>query len=578
MIPSISNANFSEQFLEAPTLIDSSPAHQRWHIKKADKIRGLIFEFWADIFHNDPVVEAKGKIVWSDRTDPNPNRVFPAGTLILELGEFFVLDFDKKKGMSSAVKSHSSSRWKATLNDKEITLNDGAGIPLSLNILCFTEEEVDTHGDPEDITNEDVKGILNLQAGALGSISTLSLDWKDKWTSSDNIPRISHPSIILEHMSEDLQEWESSLEVNTGLFGPSKFGIGKNPGQTGNQDDFGATKGTYITSLNNLKFISVFQYAAYTELFRGVNHYEEDGTPLDVDKHPNWTTWNCKTHNSGSDKLGKTWYAPPGTGWNGYDDQHRSQNTFAAYAMLTDDPLIDDQIAHYLTTDRACYRVKHPNNGPGASRAQGRQLQAWSQMLKLSYDPKWKEIIDIRINAIANNPPLNIENEMKVLAWRGPDGRKLIYKDGELTNSTSMWEHGLAAVGLYNLYKQHPTEDVRKSLTIVCETLLKFGYFVDNELYYTVDDVAYDNGNAPSKGMNALNVWNGQGENPKTQQIVAKPYVGGTGEWTFAGILTAREFLNVSNEDLNTYIDSHTGRQEAFTRFHAEWWATVKKI
>lgn len=580
LIPSISNANFSEQFLEVPTLIDSSPAHQRWHIRKSDRNRGLIFEFWADIFHNDPVVEAKGKIVWSDRTDPNPNRLFPAGTLKLELGEFFVLDFAKKKGMSSAVKQHSSSKWKSILNDNEITLNDGAGIPLSLNILCFTKEEVDFNGDPEDITNEDVKGILNLQAGALGPISTLSLDWRGRWTSNDNIPRIGwNPYSIKEDMAKDLEDWENSLEVNTGLFGPCKFGIGKSPGQTGDQDDFGATKGTYVISLHNLKFIPVFQYAAYTELFRGVNHYEEDGSPLKLDKHPGWTTWNCKTHfPSSSDRLGKTWEAPPGTGWDGYDDQHRSQNTFAAYAMLTDDPLIDDQIAHYLTTDRACHRVKFNHWGPGAARAQGRQLQAWSQMLRLSDDPKWKEIIDIRAANVASNPPLNINNEMRVLQFAGPDGRKAVYKNGELTTYAVMWEHGLAAVGLYNLYKQHPTEDVKKSLTIVCETLLKFGYFKDNETYYTVDDVAYDNGDAPSKGMNAANVWNRIGENPKTQQIIARPYVGGTGNWTFAGILTAKEFLNISNEDLNNYIDSHTHRHEASTRFDAEWWATVKEV
>lgn len=579
LIPSLKEAD--EEFISLPKVIDSSPAHQRWHIKKKDLSRGLIFEWWADIFHDDPVVLCKGKIVWSDRTDPSPNRTFPQNTLSLSLGEFFVLDFASRKGMSPATQNYpvsNKSQWVSVLNDKNITLNDGAGLPLSLNMLCFTQDELDPNGDPEDITQEDVKGILNLQAGAIGGIASISHDWGSHWLSGDNVPRIGNEGLFELDMAMDLEKWEDSLQVNTGAFGDTLFGLGRTPGQTGNQDDFGATKGTYLISNRELKFVPAFQYAAYTELFRGVNHYELDATPLKVENHPNWTTWNCKTHSSGSDKLGKTSVAPPGTGWNGYDDQHRSQNSFAAYAMISDDPLIDDQIAHYLTTDRACYRVRHPNNSPGAARAQGRHLQAWSQMLGLSDDPKWKEIIDIRINAIANHPPLNIENEMKVLSFRGPDGRKLVYKNGELTSSTSMWEHGLAAVGLYNLYKQHATEDVRTTLTTVCETLLKFGYFKDRGVFYTVDDLAYTNGNAPSNGMNAANVWDRTGENPKTQEIVAHPYAGGTGDWTFAGILTAREFLNIQDNELDHYIDSHTGGMEADNRFHAEWWATVKNI
>ena len=566
--------------------IDASPAHRRYHIIKKDVSRGLIFEWWADILHDDPVVPCKGKIVWSDRNDPRPNRLFQAYTLTVRAREFFVLDFADKKGMTPAIKDDEGA-YVAALNDKLITLNDGAGLPLSLNMLCFMNKMPDNAPDPEDIRDEDVQSIQNLQAGAMGGMVSIAHGWEDKdWLSAENAPRISSEEHYNLGRADDLRRWEDSLRINTGLFEPNRFGIGKTPGQTGNQDDFGATKGSYLIRDKDLRFVPAFQYAAYTELFRGFNHYEDDGSKLDLENHPNWVTWNGTTHwhtSVSTDRLGKdpAMWTAPGTGWWGYDDQHRSQNSFAAYAMISDDPLIDDQITHMLTTDSACYRIRFPSYGSGATRAQGRQLQAWSQMILLTEGQQredWRDIIDIRLGAMQTIDTLNLNGPMKVLSKGGPDGRKRVYRDGELAGWTSMWELGLAVVGLYCLWKKHPTAVLTEILTKVCNTIVQFGYFKEGNTFYTVADLAWFDGEVPSGGMNVGNTWDWQGDDPRTQQLVADPGAGGVNSWTFAGILAAREFLDAKDIQLDHYIQSITGGNEATSRTAGEWWSIVERV
>lgn len=553
-----------------PTLIGHSPVHQRWWLKQRIPEWGIVFEWWADLLAGDPVVPCWGKIVWSDRNDPNPTRRFQ--NFAIRSGESFALDFAKRCGAVPPVRD-AQGRWVTILNSTAFTLGDGTGLPISGVLLGMPKPGTETKppANPEDLTDPTVRSFNMLVAALEGPIVAVSHDWNGDWCGNKNTPRLS--------VALGTQEWESfenSALTTVGWFAPRPVGIGLTPGQTGDQEDFGACKGTYAVTEHDPRHLRRYQYSVYSELFRGINLYEASGAPLSAADHPNWVTWNGVTHyhpGVSPDRLGKNdaWSTtPPGTGWYGYDDQHRSQNNLAAYAMLTDDPLANDQIKQQFTVDAASYRSRYPQYGMGAARAQGRVAQAIANFLTVTSDAQrtnWEVLLRARMAASDQLPTMNVSGPMKVLAWGGPDGRKQIYYNGQLASWTSMWEHGLAAVGIYAAAKQLPSDtQTQNVLRKVCSTLLQFGFFKQGGQWYTVDDILYLDGAAPPGGMTLAE-----------RQLTATPGAGGTGTWTFAGILVAREVLGTTPE-LDDYVATITNGTEAQDRRSAEWWAAVTAI
>jgi hypothetical protein len=580
LIPSFRVDGPDRSELISTKMIDSSAAHQRWLIKRqtfSTYLSGAFtLEWWADILAWDPVMPIRGKLVWSDRQDADMNRTFI--NFVLSAGEFIAFDFAVRNG--SMTPAWSGGEWHTLLNDRPLTLVDGSGLPLSGNMLCFVQPQSGAEvPDPEDLSHWEVQAIRNLQAGAFGDIVGVSHDWGGHYGAHGNVPRFN--SGYQSKKEEEWQRFQAWQQVPAGWFARRTVAIGGTPAMTGDQEDFGAVKGTYAVTELDPRFIQVYQDAVYSELFRGFNHYEEEGTPLDLDKHPDWVTWNGVTHYSVSvspDRLGKDWpiWVPaPGTDWRGYDDQHRSQLNLAAYMMLTDDPLADDLLAHQVTTDRASYRVKFPEKGTGSTRAQGRTMGTWAQFLTVTdgdLHRHFAEMIGTRIEASVSSSSMNVSGPIKVLSWDQPDGRKPVFdEDGKLAPYTSVWEHGIAAARLYGVVKRHPdTDAAREVLTKVCELLANYGFFKEGGNWYTVDDMWYRDGEELPGGMTS-----------DSRHLVSRVGIGGVASWTFAGILVAREFLGSSHPqwaNMNNYIRAITGGAEAMDRRTAEWWAAVESI
>lgn len=567
--------------LGAPVLLDQSPAHTRWGVRRLLPQAGIIFEWWADVLHNDPVIPVWGKAVWSDRHDTATNKSFEF--LAMKSGEYIALDFIRRHAGGSVPMKDAHGIWVQILNTSPVILNDGSGLPFSGSMLAFVSPRAtDKAADPEDWSDDTVRSINNLRAAPGGPIVGVCLEWDTHWLAGRNLPRF-RPGYQSQH-EQVWQQFLDSLDIPAGWFANRPVGIGKTPGQTGDQEDFGATKGTYAVCDGDARFIRVMQYAVQAELFRGFNHYENNG-PLDINAHPLWVTWNGVTHyHSGvsPDSIGKTRDgAAPGTGWYGYDDEHRSQNTLAAYMMLTDDPLMEDQLRHLVTTDRASYRMRFPNNGSGAARGQGRTSGAWAQFVGLTEGVEqqhWVNIIASRMNASLNlNPSINVAGPMKVLASGGPDSRKQVYRpDGSLGPWVSFWEHGLAAVGIYNAVKAQPNNaDAHEILVRICRTLATFACFEENGEWWTVADCLWSEGEAPPGGLVSTS----------RALVCDRNFASGVTSWTFAGLLVAREFLAQQAETdpallnkLSRYINAITGGQEAGDRRQAEWWATVQSV
>lgn len=560
----------------ALALVDQSGAHHRWFLRKEIPHTGVIFEWWGDILHEDPVIHAWGKVVWSDRTDPKNNRNFPG--FAMRSGEFFHLDYGRRHGSSAPVRSQ-QRQWEFVLGTN-LNLVDGAGLPLSGRMLSFigpnVESQIGADVDLADMQNNDALDFSSLLAAAEGPIVGVCHEWDGSWCAALNVPRFQNVPAAKAAALMQWNQFVNSGEVPVGWFGSRPVGIGKTPGQTGGQEDFGATKGTAAVSLLDPRQILRYQYSVYTELFRGFMHYE-NGLPLRLQNHPQWVTWSGVTHwHSGVslDRLGKELVAfSPGTGYYGYDDEHRSQNNLAAYMALTDDPLVDDILVHQTTTDLASYRMRFPNNGAGAARAQGRTAGAWANFAMLTdgtlRDDQLRLLAEVTRKAITN-PTFQPSRQVMTLHNHGPDGRKPIRDEaGNLLPTWCVWEHGLAMVGIYNAQKARPNDnDTREVALRLARTMAEWGCFESSDGWWLVGDAWFRDGQALPEPLSKTNTKHNFGR-------------GDVCTWTFAGVLAAAEILpdgDPLRAKARACVAFMTGGAEAGDATTAEWWATVRSV
>ncbi|MCB1713340.1 MAG: hypothetical protein KDH96_13010, partial [Candidatus Riesia sp.] len=372
---------------------------------------------------------------------------------------------------------------------KDISLKDASGLPVTGTILAYISSDNPPVSDPE-VDDKDYKSLI---AGLLGPITGCYDEWDGEWLSTINAPRVGH-----NESNRKFQAFLDGLKTNKGWFAQRPMAIGESPGQTGEQDDFGSTKGIDVVTHKDPRLIFEYKYCVLTDLFRGFMHYDikdQKILPINEADHPRWVTWSGETHyHSGvsPDRLGKaTGPDPFSPFWHGYDDQHRSQNLLAAYLQLTDDPLALDIISHHTTTDLASYRMRYPQYGAGAARAQGRMMQAWANfyvLVPIHMRPNIKRLLDSKWTGMYDNNSFNTTKPVKVIGTNGPDGRKPIYDDaGNLLPTWSIWEHALAAVGLYNAIKVDQTHSRSEQLLITYfENFVKYGCFKENDTWYLV--------------------------------------------------------------------------------------------
>lgn len=586
---------WSENVPGSLTMIDHSPAHQRWQMQQALPEFGLVVKWWITVLHDDPVAELRGKVVWSDRRDPSVLRQFDQ--LLLRCGELVVLDFAKRKGIGDPFQV--GRDWAVVLNHEPIQMLDGGGLDLSGSILAHESVPSTTVPTPEVLARMQAD-LGNLVAAAHGPIVAGAREWNGRWLAAKNLPRMRHMPSAMAAADFAWNQFRSVMSTRGGWHADRMWGLSRVPSQAGVQSDFGATKGTAIVWAGDVRHIYALQHAAYVELLRGHNHYETDGSIVLAADHPNWVTWSRVTHyhtGVSTDRLGKGPGVPPAPWMHlSVDDEHMSANYLATYAMLSDDPLIDDQLRHILESDRASYRVRFPLNGHGATRAQGRTVGAWAQMACVAtadVAQGFADLISRFVTQFASIPTMlpTFARPMKVPEWRGPDPRKPVYDlNGNLGRWASMWELGLYLVGMIQAKRSGFAPPIVDQILLhASSTIADFGFFQEDGQWYTVGDVLWSDGAVIPGGMVRP-----PADAPATvhrftsAQGIGQPNDRGILSWTFAGLLVARDVLPRTDprwDRLNEYVLAMTGNgigsewdHEATTFDDAEWWAVVQSM
>lgn len=587
LIPSVvvrkDGVDYASGPASALVMVDNSPAHQRWFMRSEIVELGMVFEWWAELTHLDPVVECWGKLTWSDRSDPN--EAIRVDGVALKTGELYVDSFAKAKGMQQPF---AAGRDWFTVCSGPRSFADTTGLDFAGQMLAFV---TDPSTLPEDLDLETDTGwiswsIRSLMAAFTGwpVVGSGVEHWDGNLLAAKNEPRFINTQTMLAELDSEWNRFADKMEQGGDYYDRRRFGVGQHPGATGDQEDFGAVKGTYVVVGREPKALHMLAYSVYADCYRPGAGFYEGGQPLDPDAHPDWWVWSDYTHyhpGVSRDRLGKTAssFGFPNlgaTGFNGYDDQHRSQNNLCAVLALWDDPL-----AESLIKMRSIPEQKMMRGRVGATRAVGRLSGAWSQYVLLLDDGVERDRFINRINeklaTVLANSDLNAPGPVKVIAHGGPDPRKQVYyppghaQAGELAQFWSVWEHGLYSVGTYNLWKATGHQHALDALKQVCATVVEFALFSEMGSWFLVDDMVWLAGGAALDPSLMTTT---------SRQLVVDPGIGGVTSWGFCTLLIATEVLDPGPllDKAKTAVRHFTGGREADDRRTAEWWACVATV
>lgn len=549
-------------------LVEESPAHQRFRLWCTGD-RGFLLEWYLETNHLDPVIDCWGRLVWSDRTDRSESIHVDGITLIS--GELYYDYFDKRKGMGQP--SRIGGDWWLPVS-YERGLVDGSHLDFYGQMLCTTNElPIGEQPGWVDLSLQDLYA-----AGAkMPVVACCTEGWDGNWLASRYVPRVQDEDWLRTQEGSEWYQFSQSLQQRGDFYDERPHGLRPQAGSTGDQEDFGATKGTYALVLGEPRSLHMLTYAVHAQGYRpGTCLLEADFSAVDPETRRDWKTWNGYTHfNQGvsPDRLGKnTVYNGTGaTGWSGMDDQHRSQNNLAAVLALTGDPLAAALIRTQSIPDLAMLKSR-----VGAARAVGRLLGCWANFLTVLGEGTAKErfefLVDEKVAAVLQRAPAFTQpGPVKVLSTIPPDGRKQVYDPatGELAPSWSCWEHGLAAVGLVgaaNVLSQQAGDVLRT----ICETVVRYGLFEQDGQWFLCDDVRWIDGGQPLDDS---------AYRTDSNQIVVTPGIGGTTGWAFCAVLLGMEWLSGEVQArAQQAVQFFTGGEEAADRRTAEWWACIQKL
>lgn len=578
-------------------------AHQRWHFKAKVGTSGFIVEGWVTFYHDSPVADVRVALVWSDRTTPAPE--IRVDAIAFETGEIVKFDFALRNG-NPALPAYTGASW-VNLISGDLGFIDGSGLPLMGRMLCLPQGPIDTLDDeesdkadlddPKARINDDVDSLY--AAGDAPTYGVAHADvWDGKYLAHRNVARIDRAKADLQQLADGLYTgFENLLQTPSHYYDHRPIGTTKNPGRTGDQEDFNATKGWMASRLGDPRWMHYAMYSVTADFFRGVMHYDVDGNRLDPMTRERWVTWSGYTHwhhGQSPDRLDKRdlqWGEREATTYLGYDDQHRSQNNLAACYALTADPLLLYIIEHYSTTDIANVRERN-NFGVGAPRAVGRTMLTWAHFLHL-LDP----------NSIHHARYRQLRDGMKrrfLQSWWGDrdpgpvdilyafqDPRQGVTWNGEVAPAWVVWEHGLMLQGIYAMWKFDRDPDWlsitrRVSRTIVKHATVKWPdgrWNIANNVHYPLP------GKPGPITVDGTQVRQGDplpAEHLKLESSLVNGGGGGVDSWAFPAVLMFVETLDDPNdEDLPIALEvirDYANSQESAQPRTAEWYACVKSV
>ncbi len=369
-------------------------------------------------------------------------------------------------------------------------------------------------GDMFLITPTLPKNMASNAAWLQGAVTGVCTNRDGRWGPWGIIPQ-SHPS--MDKPAAAISQWNDHLTRMSWLDGnmwtDPPLCCSPMPGATGDQEDFGATKGT--AALHG--FPSWIEFAWTSVLWdatgRCAHHREMNGLCIKPEDHPSCVFQNGRPHwNWGvsPDRLKEnpihvSWRAngPKGIEMTGHDDQHWSINNLCALYALTGDRLLLDALRDHTIAYLMEHRV-----GPPGSHGATRALRTEQAMAWVWYLTGDERILDRFEGLLQNYKDLNDQvlagQKMVVASTLLPDKRLI---DGpepwwseENAAMWPAWEMSLsigmdAMVRVLRMDEREAANEWEITYDGLLKTWIKNGWRKRNGRWWVVKATRWNNGN-----------------------------------------------------------------------------------
>lgn len=454
-------------------LVSDSPAVL---IKIAGRIPGtmLIAEMWVNYYLGEPVARWELLVV---NSDPSSTELFQWVTdLRLEIdGELYIAPF--------------WSRWRGATHNahnsvtllRETTVVDSQGIAFAGVVALSADPSTGAwlHGP--------ICGVLD------------AASWQGHWGPFGAVP--SFPRNEQAHVNRMISWYNRTQSVGDYWRAPL-LGLAPNAGQTGGQDDFGASKLGWAWAGGALHTLEAY-HSALHEACRPGQWYERDGSPVEPWLHTNFITWSgyIHWHNSyASDRLGKGLQPTPrfSGGYNGPDREHWSNNLLCGTYVLTGSPLlrrvIEKQARQFLSGETLDPRLPS-TSGVGAARGIGRTLLAAAWIDQCLADGELRTRFRQRVMDRCSQ---------KVEPFTRPPAGATVAPLATTEDPRRLggvacwgWEEPLGLMGLRAAELWFGSAPAGVTLRRACASWIRSGWWHDGSGWKMADNVAYLSGQAP---------------------------------------------------------------------------------
>lgn len=435
----------------------------------------IVAELWATVYPGAPVVPWELLVVASD----------PRTTEVYQWVESLTFEVD-----GQVVVSPWWPRWKGAVHETanrvrlltQTTIADSQGVAWA-GVVAL---------------NPSAEGAAAIY-GPLTAVASAAA-WAGSWGPFGAVPTFPPDmGAYLGRMSGFL----SSAESAGWAFRGPRIGLAANSGQTGAQDDFGASKlgwawaGGPTAALEGL-------HSALHEASRPGLWYEADAALVEPWAHPNHVTWSGYTHWHSSysgDRLGKG--STPAPRWSGNyigpDREHWSNNVLCGTYLLTGSRVlqrvIEKQARQILSGETLDPRLPG-TSGIGPPRGIGRTLLSAS-WIDCCLDPLSELRARVQERILARC-------EQKIEPWTRPPAGAVVAPLGTTTDPRRMngvrcwgWEEPLGLMGLRAAELRFGSAPAGIALRRAAESWIRYGWWHDERQWRMADNVAYLDGQAP---------------------------------------------------------------------------------
>lgn len=507
--------------------VSSSVLHREFHIRR-HCAPGFVFEFWATFFNRSPVVHVDGFVAWGS---DSPHHDAKVSDLWIGSAEPFVALDRKRDGLPLPGRFGGLERvWQQKLSVGELPLQNGAAIPFHGNLICTPSSGLD------DI-DQDLGG--EMLAAKEGRGFGVPSRWSGSWLAHGNLPHVEGSAAKSHAMSFRVNDRNPARD----RLAPRRIGSLPRPSSTGDQEDFGSTKGTAAVVAGDPLWADLARWHVMSELYRGYFLYEPEGWEMvQARLHPDWRVHDNSTHyRTSKDTLGKAipgWGEGRSMGFHPHDNEHDSANNLAAYYALTGDRVAERALHHRMQLMLA--RV-HPRMG--AVREVGRQLLVCAQCGVLGVEDSRQAAEQIVSAFLAQHHSRNNPKAEVFVAALQKDPRLGVWEDEGRTipaTSWNAWETGLLAVGLYAHMKVFgKRQDIHDALRRLCRTVALYAYYHHEGDWRPVNNVRWAGFDDPLP-MAAYH--------PDSHQI-NDGHHSGVDRWTRQAALIGRELEHLEGAD-----------------------------